>query len=333
MLKLCIEKLIRAESLTEEESRQAIIEVLETHNVPQSAAFMVLLQAKGATAAEVTGIIAAMHEKMTVVATPFPVLDIVGTGGDGANTVNISTGAALLTASCGVKVAKHGNRSVSSQCGSADVLEALGVNINLTAEQVSNSIEHNNFGFCYAPNFHPAMSKVKKIRKQLGVPTLFNLLGPLLNPARAEYLMIGVATVEQMKLMADILQYAPIKRAMIFHGSGLDEISCLGPVDIIEIMDGKKQSYTMHPKNYGFETSKLEDLRGGDSSTNASLLREAIDGKNPAIVDTLVLNAATALYIYGSVESISEGINQAKQSIDQGRPLALLDKLKGASHE
>lgn len=327
MLKHCIEKLLKHEDLTAEEVAAALQEMLADENSIQSAAFISLLKAKGETVDEVYGLAKTMQANMRKIDCGFPVLDLVGTGGDGQNTINISTGSAILAASCGVKVAKHGNRSVSSRCGSADVLDNLGVNINLDSNDIINSIAKNNFGFCYAANFHNTMFKLKQLRKQLGVATIFNLLGPLLNPAQAEYLMIGVANPQQLTLMAKVVAKLNIHRCLVFHGCGLDEISTVGKIDMIEISDNHIERFQLNPQDYGFAPCSIEDLQGGSVSENAEILGLTLLGKPGPVADTLILNAGIACYIYGITNSIQDGIELARHKHKQGVAYNLLDQI------
>ena len=283
-----------------------------------------LITKQNLTADEIFDAVKALQANMLAVNIDTPVLDIVGTGGDKANTVNISTGASLLAASCGVKIAKHGNRSISSQCGSADVLEALDIPITMTPQQVADSINQTGFGFCFAPIFHPAFAKFKAIRRELGVPTCFNLLGPLLNPAQAEYLMIGVFAENLLDLMADVLVKLNIKHALVFHGSGLDELSCIGPVKVIEVKAQQKHSFVLDPQQLGFAKCSLQDLQGGAPQQNAELLKQALQEGTGSIADTLILNAAVAIYIYGQAPSIEAAIPIVKASIKNGKVTKIL---------
>ncbi len=333
-MKTSIEKLIRQEPLSDMLFQQALDEMLDpTTNQIQIAAFLVLLRAKKETATELAAIVKILQHNMLRVHTPHKVLDIVGTGGDGFNTVNISTGSAMLAASCGIKIAKHGNRSVSSLCGSADVLEALGVNIQLTATQVSASIDKIGIGFCYAPNFHPITQAIKNIRKELNVPTTFNILGPLLNPANAQHLILGVLNSQLLPIMADVLLKNGNSRSIIAHSIGLDEINCAGSSEIIEINNKEKFTYKIDPKQFGFEQCHINDLRGGNAQLNAKLLLNTFQGHRSAIADTLILNAAIALYIYGMHPSILIAIQHAKETLYNGSVLTLLKNWIEFSHD
>ena len=331
ILKTYIEKLLRRENLTAQEAGDAIKIILNGADKSQIAAFLMLLRAKQETADEILGILQTMRERMLPVAVNRPVLDIVGTGGDGANTINISTGAAILVASCGVTVAKHGNRAVSSICGSADVLEALGVNINMKPAKVEECIEKLGIGFCFAPNFHPAMMALKEIRHSLGIPTSFNILGPLLNPA-AEYLLVGVFKEELVTVIADVVAKLNLKKSLIFHGNGLDELSCVGSVRAIEITKGEQKSYVLDPAEYGFSRCLVSDLRGGSPEENAEILLEIFKGKKGAIADTLIFNAAVALYVYKKTESINHAVKIVTKSIEAGKALKLLEDFVNFSH-
>lgn len=334
ILKLSIEKLMRGEHLNSLTCQQALDEMLDpTVNPLQIAAFLVLLRAKQETADELSAIVSALRTKMIVVPTHHAVLDIVGTGGDGLNTVNISTGSALLAASCGVKVAKHGNRAVSSLTGSADVLQALGVNIQLTPDKISKSITQIGIGFCYAPNFHPMTQALRHFRKQLGVPTTFNILGPLLNPANAAHTILGVLDEALLPIMADVLIQTGSGRSVVVHSMGLDEISCVGPTKIIEITGKEKMEYTIDPLDFGISHCDITDLQGGDAHANAALLLNAFKGKSGPIADTLILNAAVALYVYGLHPSIADAVAHARDSLYNGAVLTLLNNWIEFSHE
>lgn len=334
MIRSGIEKLMRGENLSGIVCQQALDEMLDPLVNPlQIAAFLVLLRAKHETADEITAIVQALRQKMIVVPTSHRVLDMVGTGGDGFNTVNISTGSAILAASCGVKVAKHGNRSVSSLSGSADVLEALGVNIQLSPDHISNSIDSIGIGFCYSPNFHPVTQALRQFRKTLNVPTTFNILGPLLNPANAHHTVLGVMDAALMPVMAEVLQQTGSGTSMVVHGAGLDEISCVGPVKVIELNQHQQQEYYIDGLDYGLARCSIDDLRGGDAATNAQLLRETFNGKPGAVADTLIFNAAVALYIYGLHAGIDAAVQQARDNLSSGQALTLLNNWIEFSHD
>jgi anthranilate phosphoribosyltransferase len=334
ILKSSIEKLMRGENLKSNAVTQILDELLNPAVNPlQVAAFLVLLRAKKETADELSAIVTLLREKMIVVPIDHTVLDIVGTGGDGFNSVNISTGSALLAASCGVKVAKHGNSSVSSLAGSADVLQALGVNIKLTPEQISKSIAQIGIGFCYSPNFHPTTKALRHFRKALNVPTTFNMLGPLLNPAKATHVILGVHDVALLPIMADVLIHIENDRSVVVHSMGLDEISCVGPTKVMEIRRKEKFEYTIDPLDFGLPRCSITDLQGGTASENAQLLLATFKGRGGPIADTLILNAAVALYIYGFYSSIKDAIAHASNNLYSGAVLTLLNNWIEFSHE
>jgi len=327
MLKECIKKLIIRENLSSNECDEALEEIIKGDNPCLAAAFLVLLKAKGETADEIYGIAKAMRNSMIKVRTSSDVIDIVGTGGDGQHTVNISTASALLAASCGIKVAKHGNRSVSSLCGSADVLSALGVDINKNTEEASRAIERDGFAFLFAPNYHPAMAKIASVRKALGIPTCFNILGPLLNPAFARYMMIGVYKRELLEIISDALIKLGVKKALVYHGQGLDELTTAGISEAYEIEDNTKLLTIINPQEYGFNKCSIEDLKGGNPQKNASILKKVFKGECDPISDSIVLNAAFALKIYGISTSVKDGINIAKNALANGFAEQLIKRL------
>jgi len=336
ILKASIEKLMRKQDLDAETCQLVMDEILKPDaNSLQISAFLVLLRAKGETPEELAGMIAALKQRMIPVHTPHKVLDIVGTGGDGANTVNISTASAILAAACGIKVAKHGSRAASSLAGSADVLEALGVNIHLSPEKVSACIDAVGIGFCFAPNFHPAMQTLHALRKQLNVPISFNLLGPLLNPTNPAHLLLGVYNESFMPLIAHTLQQSGTERSFVVHGCGLDEISCVGTAKILEVTQNAITESMINPEKYGFSFCQVKDLQGGDAKTNAEILLNTFSGSDqyPHIRDTLILNTATALYICGLYPSIEAAIPQAKEKLADKSALKLLNDWREFSHE
>jgi anthranilate phosphoribosyltransferase len=324
MLKQTIEKLLLQENLSAEESKCATHEILTNANSHQIAAFLMLMRAKGETVDELFGVIEGMRNLMVHVSINCPVLDIVGTGGDGAHTLNISTASAILAASCGVKIAKHGNRSVSSLCGSADVLDVLGVNIQATPEQIGRSIEKIGIGFMFAPKFHPALQHLKEIRKGLGTRTLFNIIAPLLNPATAQHLMLGVFNEDLLEIAASLLLRLNSSRSFVFHGCGLDELSCVGPSKVFEV--GKKgiHRFILDPLEFGLKYCQVGDLKGKDAHYNAEKILEAFNGEDSPFADTIALNAGVANYLYGKTESIMEGIHIAKTHLREKKANELL---------
>ncbi|OGT29691.1 MAG: anthranilate phosphoribosyltransferase [Gammaproteobacteria bacterium RIFCSPHIGHO2_12_FULL_35_23] len=314
--------------LNELDAYQMINTMLNTTNTEQVAACLSLLNFQQDNIALLTGVVQALQAVMQKINTSFPIMDIVGTGGDLANTVNISTGSALLLASCNVKVAKHGNRAVSSACGSAEVLTALGIPIENTAISVAKSIADYNFGFCYAPLFHPSFQILRPIRKALGIPTIFNLIGPLLNPAQAEYLMIGVYKPHLLKIFAELLTMLPIKRALVFHSCGLDELTTAAPATAYLVENSTCSQLTLNAEDYGLKSYPLTALQGGTPEFNANLLYQALSGHHAAIAETLIFNAGVGLYLYGHVNSITKGIILAKEYLYNGSTLTLLTRLQ-----
>lgn len=333
MLKNHLQKLIDKKDLTAEESAEACDAMLKSPDSPQSAAFLALLSAKSETSEELYGLVKTLHSNMQTITPSCPVLDIVGTGGDGANTVNISTSASILAASAGVKIIKHGNRAVSSRCGSADVLEKLGVNIECSPNTTINCLNHASIGFCFAPLYHSAFKRLKQLRRDLGIPTCLNIVGPLLNPARADFLLVGVRNVQLLNILADVVINLGIKRALIFHGSGLDELSPVGPNNVIEIIGLRKRSYILDALDFGFPRCQLNDLCGGDPTLNAEKLLEVFAGKKCAIADAIIFNAAMAIFTYGITSSIANAIQLATTNLINGDAMNTLRKLIKISNE
>jgi len=318
MLRDAIEKLIRRSALSQEEAFEAGNELLDSADPHQGAAFLALLRAKGETVDELLGLICAVRKRSRSLPLERSVLDIVGTGGDGAQTINISTGSALLAAACGIPIVKHGNRAVSSQCGSADVLEVLGYRFQTQLKELQESLEQTNFAFCFAPDFHPALQAVRSIRKGLNMPTVFHLIGPLLNPAGIDHLMVGVYDPALVDLMAEVLFRLGTKKSLVFHGHGMDELSCIGPSSAILVMRERKERIEIDPKKLGLKSCTIDDLRGKDAVFNAEVLREALSGKENQAADTLILNAGVALFLYGATQTIQEGIERAQKRIRKG---------------
>ncbi len=313
-------------SLSEEEAYGAARELLETGDAAQTAAFLSLLKAKGETVEEITGLVNALREEARPVPIVHPILDIVGTGGDRAGTANISTGAALLAALSGIPVVKHGNRSVSSKSGSADVLEALGFDIHAPVNPESN------FNFCFAPDYHPALQKVREVRKALKFPTVFNILGPLLNPAGISHLQIGVFRPDLVPIMAEVLFRLGTKRSLVFHGHGLDELSCLGPIDALLVTEKGIEPFRIDPAALGLKICTMEDLKGGDAKDNSEMLLAVLRGEESPIRDTLILNAAVGQYLYGSVKSLEEGVAALRQKLKSAlKNHAVIAEIKRAS--
>lgn len=321
-LKDVIEQLCEGKDLTEEQAKETLYELVQHggDNHAQMAAFVVLLRAKGETASEIAGLAKAMEDLCVRVETPYDVLDIVGTGGDGIGSVNISTGATVVAAAAGARVAKHGSRSVSSLCGSGDVVEAFGVELELGPKGVAKCIEDVGLGFMFAPTFHPAMKVVRPVRKALGVRTAFNMLGPLLNPARAKYALIGVYSTDISHLMADAALRMGIEKTLVVHSMGLDELTPMGPASIVEAsVENGMCSYELDPLDFGIPRCDVKDLAGGDAELNARILKDVFGGTRNAVADALNLNAGVALAAARVASDVKEGIAMAQEAQRSGK--------------
>jgi len=329
MIREAIAALITGKSLTADEAAQVMEEIMEGEVTPaQFGSFVTALRLKGETVEEIAGLVRTMRAKAIKVMTKEPVIDVVGTGGDGMNTFNISTTAAFVVAGAGLKVAKHGNRAASSQCGSADVLEALGVKIELTADQVQKCLEEAGIGFMFAPSFHPAMKYAGPPRREIGIRTVFNIIGPLTNPADASAYLLGVADESLVEKLAMVLQSLGCHHALVVHGEdGLDEISITTKTKVCELKEGDTTSYSISPEEFGLITAGLEHLKGGSVDENAALLRSILSGTPGPQRDAVVINAAAALVAGDMAPSIKQGVALAQKSIDSGQALAKLEKL------
>jgi len=295
---------------------------------PQTAAFLMGLRVKGETPDEVAGLLETMRRLVVPVETPYrdSLVDIVGTGGDGLGTFNISTTAAFVAAGAGLRIAKHGNRAASSRCGAADVLEALGVRIDLRPKQVRQCIERIGIGFMLATNHHPAMSRVAGVRRALGVRTVFNLLGPLTNPAGASRQVIGVSSFEYLRVIAEALARIGCRHALVVCGEeGMDELSVTGPSRVVEVKDGQvARDYIFVPEEVGIARCDLNALAGGTPAENAAITRAVLRGERGPRRDVVLLNAAAALYVGGIAPSVGEGLALAEEAIDSGKALCVL---------
>jgi anthranilate phosphoribosyltransferase len=274
-----------------------------------------------------------MREKMLRVEAPEDAIDIVGTGGDGSHSVNISTASAFVIAGCGVPVAKHGNRGLSSQTGAADVLTALGIKIDLTPEAIGRSIREAGVGFMFAPAHHPAMRHVGPTRIELGTRTIFNLLGPLSNPAGVKRQMVGVFAPEWVEPLAKTLKALDAEKVWVVHGDGFDEITTTGETKVCQLADGSVTSFSIAPEAIGLPRYRREDLRGGDAAFNARALRNLLEGAPGAYRDTVLMNAGAGLVVAGKVDTLADGAALAARSIDEGRAEGVLDALIRISND
>ena len=320
--------LTSSRDLSREEAASVMRAIMKGEVTPaQIGAILTALSMKGAKSQELAGFAGAMRE----FAVPFPhgmkgaLLDTCGTGGDGYQTFNVSTAAAFVVAGAGLPVVKHGNRSVTSRCGSADVLSALGVNLEIPPERMAGILRATGIAFLFAPLYHPAMRRVQGIRQELGFRTIFNLLGPLTNPAGAGIQLLGVYHPDLVGVMAGALLLLGTERAMVVHGDGLDEITTAGPTRVAEVSEGRIREYTIDPVDFGITRSSIDDLRGGDAAENARMLREALSGERGASRDAVLLNAGAAIYLGGLARSIAGGISCAEESVDSGMALRKLE--------
>ena len=324
-----IGKVATGASLTRGEAREAFDAMLSGEVTPsQMGAFLMALRVRGETVDEITGALAAMRAKMLTVKAPPGAIDIVGTGGDGAGSYNVSTLAALLTAACGVPVAKHGNRAASSRSGASDVLSALGVGVGLAPAAVEVCIAEAGIGFMMAQTHHAAMRHVGPARAELGTRTIFNILGPLSNPANVKYQLVGVFSKAWLRPMAEALRNFGTRRAWLVHGSdGLDEMTTTGPTHVIELDGDDLRSFDIAPEDAGLPRARPSDLKGGDPEHNARALRSVLAGERSPYRDIAVLNAAGALVVAGRAADLSEGARLASDAIDSGRAAEVLDRL------
>jgi anthranilate phosphoribosyltransferase len=334
-LKLLMQKVATGASLAEDEIKDAFETMMSGVATPvQMAAFLMALRVRGETIPEITGASRLMRERMLPVDAPADAVDIVGTGGDGHNTFNVSTCAALVAAGAGVPIAKHGNRAVSSLSGASDVLTALGVKIDVPPLVISRSIAQAGVGFMWAPMHHAAMKSWAPARAELGIRTILNLLGPLANPAGVKRQVVGVFNAAWTEPIAEALKNLGSVHAWVVHGAdGLDEITTTGPTRVTELKDGKIRSFEVRPDDAGLPPASLEDLKGGDATVNAAAIRELLGGEHGAFRDIVLLNAAAALIVAGKVADLREGAERAARAIDDGSAARALDKLVAVTNE
>jgi len=335
LIKEAISLLVAGQSLTMKQAAEVMEEMTTGQVTPaQFGAFVTALRIKGETADEIAGLASVMRAKSVRVKTTEPVIDIVGTGGDDSRSFNISTAAAFVAAGAGIKVAKHNNRAMTSQCGSADVLEALGIKIELNAGQVKDCLEKVGIGFMFAPLFHPSMKLAAAPRREIGIRTIFNILGPLTNPALADSIVLGVPGEELGEKMARVLQRLGSRRALVVHSlSGMDEISTAGKSRVWELKDGKITDYQISPEDFGLEVAGVNTLAGGTPQENAAILRAVLEGERGPRRDAVIMNAAAGIAVGSRVKNsaglpaLKAGTEIAQEAIDSGRALEKLEKL------
>ncbi len=325
-----LEIILEGNDLTFEQARELLDIIFEGEVAEvQIAAFLAAMRSKKAAVSEIAGLASSLREHAVPVKTNVgPLIDTCGTGGAALKTFNISTGSALVAAGAGAYVAKHGNRGITSQCGSADVLTALGVNVSPGADCVAKCIEEAHIGFMFAPNFHPAMKFVQPIRKSLDFRTAFNILGPLANPAKADAQVLGVAEEGLMSRMVEALKMLGLKQVMVVHSNGLDEISTMGPTKVMHLDNGQVRSEELDPTQYGIRLSDFNDLTGGDAQMNAQIIRDILSGQETGPKrEIVVLNAAAAIIVAGLAADFVEGIEKADAAITSGSAMKCLEAL------
>ncbi len=332
MIKEAIVKIVDKQDLTYDEAYTVITEIMSGETTPtQNAAFLAALSTKSTkaeTIEEITGCAAAMRDKATKLVHNLDVMEIVGTGGDNAHSFNISTTTAIVCAAAGLRIAKHGNRAASSDCGTADCLEALGVNINLEPEKCLELLEKVGFCFFFAQKYHTSMKYVGGIRKELGIRTVFNILGPLTNPASPQRQLLGVYDPSLVEPLAQVLMKLGVKKGMVVYGQDkLDEISLCAPTTVSEFKDGWFRTYEITPEQFGFERCAREDLRGGKPAENAEITRSILSGEKGHRRNAVLLNAGAALCIGEKAETIADGIKLAEEIIDSGKAMETLEML------
>jgi anthranilate phosphoribosyltransferase len=333
MLKDAVSHVMCGGDLTRAQTRAVVEEITSgTASPALTGAFLGALGTKGETAGELTGAAEVLRERAVRIRVDRDVfVDTSGTGGDGQNTFNISTAAALVAAGAGVTVAKHGNRSVSSRCGSADVLAALGVEIDLTPAQVEDCIREVGIGFLFAARLHPAFGAVAAVRRELRVRTMFNLLGPLVNPAGARHQVLGVYGARWVPIVGEVLAALGARHALVVHGQGQDEIAVTGSTLVCEVVGGETRSFELTPEELGLERCTAASLEGGEPAQNARIIRDVLSGQRGGPREAVLANAAAALFVAGAVQTLAEGVRRAARTVDTGAALGALERLVCAS--
>lgn len=336
MITEAIKKLVEKQNLTYDEALACMDEIFSGEaNEIQTSAYLTALRMKGETVDEISASARGMrNHAVPLEHEGLEVLEIVGTGGDEANSFNISTTSGLVAAAAGIPIAKHGNRSVSSKCGAADVLEALGVNITIPPEKMSEVLKQTNVCFMFAQVYHKAMKYVAPVRKGLGIRTIFNILGPLTNPANAQMQLMGVYEESLVEPMAKVLSKLGVKNGMVVYGKDrLDEISLSAPTMVCEICDGELKSYTIEPEQFGFNKCEKGDLEGGSPEENAAITKAILSGEKGAKRDAVVLNAAACIYIAKKAETMQEAVKVAEEMIDSGKAMEVLNRFVALTNE
>jgi len=336
MIDVAIRRIAEGQHLGRDEMHEVFGEVMDGRATDvQKTALLIALRMKGETADEITGAAMAMRERVTPLTVDREqIIDTCGTGGDGRGTFNVSTIAALVAAGAGASVAKHGNRAVSSSCGSADVLSALGVNIDLDAARMSDVLRRIGISFLFAPKLHPAMGAVAAIRRELGVRTIFNVLGPLTNPAFARRQVLGVYSLHLVDVVARVLLALGADHAIVVHShDGLDEISISAATCVCEVRDGELRSYELQPEEIGIERHDIETVSGGDARENANIAREILGGGSGPRAEIVAANAGAALYVSGAAPTVRDGVTMARESIASGNAMAKLQELVAVTNE
>lgn len=328
MIKEAILRLAKKQDLTADEAKICMNEIMDGQaSDVQMSSYLTALSLKGETIEEITGSAAGMREHCIKLLNDEDVLEIVGTGGDGSNSFNISTTSSIVIAASGIKVAKHGNRAASSKCGAADVLEALGIKIDVSPQKSATILNKINICFLFAQNYHIAMKYVAPVRRELGIRTVFNILGPLTNPAGANMQVMGVYEEALVEPLAEVLSNLGVKRAMVVYGQdGLDEISLSAPTTVCEVKDGNYTSYTITPEQFGMTRCQKDDLIGGSPEYNAKITRDILRGVKGPKRDAVLLNAGAAIYLAGKTKTMQAGIDLAARLIDEGKALTKLDE-------
>ena len=333
-LKALIAKVANGDSLNRDDARQAFDILMSGEATPsQIGAFLMALRVRGETVDEIFGAVSSMRARMIPVTAPADAMDIVGTGGDGLGTYNISTLAAIIVAGAGVPVAKHGNRALSSKSGTADALSVLGVKLDIEPELISRCISEAGLGFMFAQRHHSSMRHVNPSRVELGTRTIFNLLGPLSNPAGAKKQLLGVFSPHWLVPLAEVLRDLGSESVWVVHGDGLDEITTTGTTHVAALENGRIRSFELTPKDFGVDAVGIEDLKGGDGVANASALRDVLSGARNAYRDVSLCNAAASLVVAGKAETLADGMTIARASLDEAKASAALDRLVAVSNE